>query len=159
MLTTIPGSAVSDSYVTMAEADAHHAARLHNAAWTSATEANKEAALKWAARIMNDLEWLGRKSDDKQALAWPRAGVVNWDGYLLDTDFIPTKIKTAQIEYAFLLLQSDRTAESGTEGFSMIQVGPIKLDINANDRSGRLSSEIYSIIREFLGSNLSMERG
>lgn len=137
-----PGAPNANSYVTLEDADAYFAARLHADAWSAASEPNKEAALLWATRVLEAkiaaywdkkelpgdatirvlttlkddpscfVVWNGRPATAEQALAWPRSGMASKNGLPLAEDVIPSQLKNAQCELALLLMQSDRTAEN-----------------------------------------------
>lgn len=126
-----PGAANADSYLTVEEADAHFAARLHSAAWTAATTPNKEAALKMATRTIDSrVCFLGTSSYSTQSLRWPISGVVNRNGYVVPSDSIPREVKVATAELALILLGSDVTLQSdvGAQGITRIKAGPVELD-------------------------------
>lgn len=152
-----PGAQNANSYATEAEADAYHATRLHNAQWASATTQVKEAALIWAARLLDQESWRGYRSTELQSMRWPRFDVIDADGYTLTG--VPKMLKDAQSELAFLLLQSDRTADSGTEGFSKIKVDVLELQIDKFDRVQKVSNAVYSMLRPLIQSGTRMERG
>jgi hypothetical protein len=141
-LDATPGGASADSYLTVEEADAYFAARLHATTWAAATLGQKEAALKWATRLFDakitaqwtqealpadatirvlstlskDQEcfvvWNGQATTDTQALAWPRTGMLTKNGYPMADDVVPQQVKDAVCELATLLLVSDRTTEN-----------------------------------------------
>ena len=79
---TLPAGA--NSFASVADADAYHAARL-TAAWTDElAEAQKEAALIRASDWLNrKVMWNGRKASRSQRMAWPRAGVIRRTGLSL----------------------------------------------------------------------------
>jgi hypothetical protein len=156
-LDATPGSQSANSYATVAEADAYHLTRLHNAQWSSATNDVKEAALIWAARLLDQETWKGYRSTELQAMRWPRYDVVDADGYTLNG--VPRILKDSQSELAFLLLQSDRTADSGTEGFSRIKVDVLELEIDKFDRVQKVSPAVASMLRPLLATGTRMERG
>lgn len=84
------GSGVSgaESYVSLSDADAYHAARSRTD-WTAADAAIREAALR---KSTDDVDarfagrWLGRIQTASQTLAWPRAEAVDADGRKLSGD-------------------------------------------------------------------------
>lgn len=88
----------ADSYVTLAEYQAHATAR----GWTLAgTDAADEANLRRAAQMMDaTYHWIGTQQYQFQARSWPRLvrGLV--DGWPVDPDTIPGAIKSAQMEIA-----------------------------------------------------------
>lgn len=154
------GGVSANSYITRAAADAYHAARLQNAAWTAALDASKDAALQWATRILDRQPWCGsNKANLTQALRWPRYGVYDLDAMYVASDIIPAFLVEATAELAFLLVQADRTADAGTEGFSKIKVGEIELEINSLDRRKALTPAIAEIIGPYVERGMRMERG
>ncbi len=96
----------TNSYVTEAEATAYVADRLHADAWTEATEGNRQKALLMACKLLDGhILWTGYKTDDAQALAWPRIGVTG-----VTMDVVPASVGIAQMELALILLKTDVTA-------------------------------------------------
>ena len=107
----------ANSYVSLADANAHHTARGQSA-WTGADSA-KEAALIKAAELMDaSFHWIGTLVSAEQDMRWPRqsvgdgeASISSVGGALLDrddreiaTNEIPRAIIKAQCELALLLL-------------------------------------------------------
>lgn len=154
-----PGAVDANSYVTLAEADAYHGTRLFNSAWTGATQANRETALIWAARILDRENFLGYRTAESQSMRWPRVDVYDRDGYYINANVVPQFLKNAQSELAFLLVQADRTVESGTEGFKKIKVGSIELEIDGHDRVKAISPEINQMLTGYVESGTRMVRG
>ena len=98
---TLPAGA--NSFASVADADAYHAARL-TAAWTDElAEVQKEAALIRASDWLNrKVMWNGRKASRSQRMAWPRSGVVTQDGEIAP-DEIPAEVVEACCELAGFL--------------------------------------------------------
>lgn len=98
------GGESSNSYVTLAEAEAYFAERLHSDAWAGASESDKEKALLTACRRLERLRyWDGNQpalTDPRQALTFPRTRDVDADGSYI----IPQPVKDAQCEEALALL-------------------------------------------------------
>ncbi len=96
------GRADAESYATVAEATARHAA-FGNTAWAAiATDALKEAALRNATLHMTQsyrTRWQGMRVNQIQGLDWPRVSVVV-DGYSVDSDIVPADVKDACIDLA-----------------------------------------------------------
>lgn len=122
------GGSESNSYVTLAEAEAY-AANRPNSAWHSGTDDEKNESLIAATFWLETLEYKGDRcspsTDDAnlpQSLKWPRSGVT-CDGIVASCSFIPKQIKNTQIELAmqyiansslFPNLGSGGTAPTGT---------------------------------------------
>jgi len=169
----------TDTYITVAEADDHvelfypstDAQRL---AWADLDEADKEVALRKAAKAMNTLKYTGCKVDDDQALAFPRCYVNQntrsdiqtkylggWDCQ----DEVPEDVKEAQAEEALELavpsgasshakdIQRGITSKSvlhATESYAGVEPGGIAATI-ANPKAQRLLEPYmgggYEIVR------------
>lgn len=141
------GGTNANSYVTLAEGNTYFDGRLHCSDWTSATDADKEKALIQATRIFNQyIDWLGLKTDDDQALQWPRKYVCN-DGvnyfecgsswlaidseyyWVVDSTTILQIIKDAECELALVLLSDD--IQSGGD-FSSLSVAGMKMEFDGS---------------------------
>ena len=131
------GSPTANSYSTVAEADAYHEARLDSDTWDNAIPDLKVRALITATRLLDEhMDWDGSPTTSEQNLAWPRVAAFDCEGYLYDhlgrvieSNEIPQKLKDATVEFARLLLDSDRTVDS-TEGVSAVQVGTISVSFS-----------------------------
>ena len=102
-LITTPGSATADSYASLAAALTYHAA-MGNAAWAASTDALREPALR-RATLWTDAtyrsRWTGYRLNGRtQSLDWPRSGVVDWEGYAVDSATIPAEVVSATCEAA-----------------------------------------------------------
>lgn len=129
----MPTADSSNSYCTRAEADTEMGMRLHTASWTGATTANREIALIWATRLLDEqMGWLGAPTVPGQTLAWPRSGMLGPTGAAIGTGDIPTLLKRATAELAMRLLESDRPADSGTAGLESLTAGPLTLQFAAS---------------------------
>ena len=89
------GGATSDSYSTVADADAYHTNHLYHATWTAASTDSKERSLKMATRLLDErITWVGSKYTDEQHLRWPRGSVTDLDG---DSVLTFSKTDTADV--------------------------------------------------------------
>lgn len=109
---TVAG-ATSDSYVTVAEADALAANDLGRAAidWTAATVDVKERALKRSAREIDAYVGSTDPYADTQALGYPRASDVDATG----TAILPAKLKQAAfLQAGYVLRNADLLDEAAS---------------------------------------------
>jgi hypothetical protein len=142
------GLTTSNAYCTPDEADLYHEMRLHNATWAATGDDDKEAAIMWATKLLdNNITFDGWKYTEDQALAWPRDGVLDRDGYEIDIDEIPQFLKDATAEFAFWLIASDPTADDSSKGYKRIKAGSLELEVNRWDRKGIVPRAVWSIIR------------
>ncbi len=113
------GLANADALISVAYADAYHAARGN--AWAGTTQ-EKEAAIIRATDYLRTMAWAGSPLNDVQALPWPRADIG-----------IPEAIKMACAEYALRArasaLDEDEPAQSEAQS-KTIRLGPMQTTIS-----------------------------
>ena len=115
----------ANAYISTADADAYHLARS-NAAWAEATTGVKEAAILEATTWLNGQSWKGRKVASR-TMAWPRADVVDGDGWPVATGTVPEVVGMACAELAGeIVAGSDPLAVQG-RAMSEMSVGPISI--------------------------------
>jgi hypothetical protein len=143
-------SPTSNSYASVADGNAYHASHLYASAWHQANDAQKEKALIWATRLIDEnVEWTGFQSQDGQALQWPRHGAGDRGGFVIDSNEIPRALKDATAEMARLMLGEDRTAEDDTRGFSMIKAGSVTVNIDKSDRTDIIPKTVARMVSPF----------
>lgn len=166
-LVETPGSATANTYANLAEAEAFMATLSFAEAWTASDEA-KKAALVNAARLMGTMGWKGTRTNQDQALAWPRCassaptmqtialtrGInVDWlldrDGYQVDPATIPQCIKDAQCAFALALMDDDRAADAGGLAPTTLKVGTLHIE---NLRRSMIPAVVYDLCGFFLAS-------
>lgn len=126
---TVGGSSAT-SNITVERADEILSGRLHSSAWTSASTADKQAALQMATRVLASRVCLnGLSSSVAQALPFPRTGLLDRNGNPIADDVIPIAWEEATAELALMLLSSDLTVESdaAVQGLTRLEVGSVKL--------------------------------
>lgn len=146
------GLSTSNSYADVSDGDTYHETRLHVDDWTDANTADKEKALMWATRLLDDMvEWNGRKTDDDQALDWPRYQIYDEDGYYIDHNTIPQDIVDATCELARTLLVEDITGSPDTLGFSYLRAGDVAVNVDKRDRDSVfiISDLVKAMIRQY----------
>lgn len=125
------GLSNADSFVSIADADAYHAA-IGNSTWTGTDEV-KEQALRRASRFLSDsFKWKGYPVRGRdQSLAWPRFYVEDSEGYGIDSDEIPSEITKATNELALLELITPGTMTPTvtlSERVKREKVGPLEVE-------------------------------
>ncbi len=63
----------------------------------------KEESLRLGTQYLDNVyaqRWKGRRKEELQALAWPRVEIEDFDGFIIDTDSLPQKLKDATAESA-----------------------------------------------------------
>lgn len=142
-----PSDENADSYLTLADAETYFTSRLFKTNWDTATDVTKEAALKWATKLIDaEFIWKGTPAYYGQSLGWPR-GNVTYDRRLLSHLLIPVPIKNAVCELALALLAEDRTknSEPDTQGLSSLSVGPVNLSFDGEDRADIIPESVRMI--------------
>jgi len=145
---TVSGAS-SNSYCTLAEAETYHENKLFSTVWHAATEQDKNAALVWAARLLDELiQWTGTIASTTQAMRWPRSGAVNQDDLSIADSVVPDFLKDAQAEFAQWLITSDRTKEDKAKGYKEIGIGrgEVKLVIDKYNRAGIIPDVVWQMI-------------
>jgi len=154
-----PGAADANSYLTLADAETIlHARPHHETVWDAGalTDDQKKAALVWATRIISQYHYKGSPTyETTQALPWPRIGVYDNDGREFDDATIPEWLEVATAELAFNMIASDRLSDAGTEGFSKIELGSLKLTIDPKDRAKWIPEYIMKALRPYFAGTTS----
>ena len=146
------GGASSDSYVDIAGAGAYFGERLWVDAWDDADVLDKEKALKWATKILEQLHWFGSLPSDTQALRWPRSYVDDLDGNWLDDTLIPGFLVQATCELAFVLISSDKTTDNAAEQLNALTIGPINLKFNSEYEASIFPEIVKGIVMPYTKS-------
>lgn len=109
IIETGAGVTGAQSYISVADADAYHAARS-NTLWTG-TDSVKESYLLKAATYLDGhyrKRWKGHQvSEDAQAMEWPRYDVKPY----MSSTVIPQRLKDAQCELALRALSGSLTVD------------------------------------------------
>lgn len=140
----------TNSYISIADADAYFAARLYADDWTG-TDLFKERALLMARRLLDQQDFLGWRTLVSQMLAWPRMGIPG-----VPADSVPTAIPDAQCELALAFIRRDLTADDSNRGVkrSRKQVGPLVKEIEYDGRapSRDLPDVVTALLRPFFST-------
>ena len=104
-LKAVAGADDANAYATRDEAAAIFEGRASASAWSSATDAKRDAALIEAtAELEQRVTWRGEKAETTQALAFPRTGLDDRDGVEIAGDTIPAELVRAVSLYADFVL-------------------------------------------------------
>lgn len=126
------GKTDANSYLSVDGADTYHTSFTMSAEWSGAALAAKQNALIVAAQYL-DAEyggrWRGYRAHDTQALAWPRSCVEDDDGYAVDGESVPQKLKDACAELALRVVLGDSllgvVTEPGSIASESKSLGPL----------------------------------
>ena len=128
----------TNSYVTVADADAYFETRIDSAEWVTSSEDVKEQALVTATSLVDDKSWIGYAVSSSQALAWPRKEAKYYDPKMgqeisIADNEIPDRVKTAVYEQALHLVNNEDLLAGTTQTFESISVGSISLTDSNSD--------------------------
>ena len=114
------GSVVADAdaYCTLAFADAYHTVHSAPVAWSGATEAARNTAIREATSKIEErygTRWMGVRADADQQLGWPRISAIDQSGYEIDSDEIPLALQRATARAALLFIQGEELSAETQE--------------------------------------------
>lgn len=154
----------SNSYATLAEADAYFASQLYASDWTGQTNDIKARALGMATTLIDRMvEFRGYRKGTEQALEWPRlecprvglseftfvATIRRLQSYW-DEDKVPYILANAAAEMAKILLQGDTTVDDPSKGIQSLGLGngAIAITFNPGDRKIALTDQASYYLRQ-----------
>jgi hypothetical protein len=175
------GGASSNSYATIAEADAYFVGRyVSGEGWAGYTEAQKTARLIHAARIIDRLKYIGVPTDNTtQIMQWPRKAdsPTSFDMWAqsnrlkvknmwIETDEIPDEIKWAQIEIALVVFDSsgivagsgNRTSDGAVISSETLGRWTIKYGNSEGSMFDLVSNEALNFLVQYLDDSLTLFR-
>jgi hypothetical protein len=151
------GGANANSYLTLSDAQDIVDGMVEDAdvtAWASATTDQKNRALYTATQRLDRERFIGARTNDTQALQWPREGVRKPDTYVrtytsgfpfrLTEDYytnseIPDQVKRAQVVLAvYLNNNKSGIGLSGLEDFKNVQIGSLNV---TPDKTGAVGAD------------------
>jgi len=97
------GKSDANAYVSVADADQYNEDHNADTTWDGLSDAEKEKYIRLATQYLDmkyGRRWIGVRSNEDQALDWPRTGAVDRDGYTLDSDALPQDLVDACVESA-----------------------------------------------------------
>lgn len=124
------GLASATSYVSVADASDYYTPDTAAfATWDALTNDQQQYLLSWSTRVLDQkVEWRGCPSTDTQNLRWPRSGVRNRDGALIEDDVIPPQLVEIVCEMAKYLITNDPTTQQDVEHLSRLKVDVIEIE-------------------------------
>lgn len=151
------GIASAESYISLAAADARHAA-LGNTGWTGSDTA-KEQALRRATVYMVQAyrqRWQGVRATLDQALDWPRYGV-EVDGYYVAGDSVPTDVANACADLALRALTEDLSPDL-ERAVVREKVGPIETEYDRFSQQAKRFSAVDRTLAAYMLGGGAMRR-
>lgn len=133
------GLSTANGFVSAAYVDTYLADRNRSSenSWNTQGSTAKEAAIIAATDYIEQrfgLRYKGTRTNETQALGWPRSFVYDRDGYLLADDALPVNLQKATAEYAVRALasalQPDPTVSDSGKAITRARekVGPLETE-------------------------------
>lgn len=157
------GKANAESFVSVADATAYHAAR-GNAAWAAlATDEVREQCLRKATDYMQQMyrsRWAGWRMTATQRLEWPRDGVIKSPGLPFPSyyanNIVPEEVENACAELA-LKAATAALAPDLDRAKSSVTVGPLSVTYDpASPEAKRYRAVEASIIHMLIDTGNSV---
>ncbi len=154
------GLANAESYISVADADARHAA-FGNDTWTG-TDAVKEAALRRATAYMEQTyrqRWKGTRLKRDQALSWPRYGA-QVDGFDVSSIVVPLEVINACADLALRAITADLSEDQGRV-IIREKVGPLETEYSEFGPQGTRFTAVDGLLGAYLkggGASVSLVR-
>lgn len=161
------GLTTSDALISLAWLKSYHDARGNDYSAYSDT-ALEQAIVRATDYLSESFAWQGYKLHERgyaggeQALAWPRTGVVDRNGYSVASDEVPSEVQKAAAEIALY--------EAGTPGgmqpvytphsrVKSERVGPlaVEYDLSRGDADG--ARPVLLVVRDLIGQFLAVGAG
>jgi len=158
----------AESYISVADATAYHAAR-GNSPWATLTTPQMEEALRRATDYMVQFyrhRWKGYRKDGGQALDWPRTNVylepfvqggVGSYPYLVADNVVPEEVRKACAELA-LRAAAGELAEDLERAEISVTVGPITSTYDNTDPQQKRYRSIDLMLTPYVETSSSNVR-
>ena len=152
---TLQGAS-SNSYVTLAEADAYFETTPDESTWTNKTDDQKNRSIISATRYIDGFEFYGKRCTTTQALKWPRKEY-KVDGVEIKCTFIPDDVKIATFELARALANNPNALvdTKGTDGtYEEVKLGDLEVKYSTQTQTPGLIDnilDIYPWLQSMLG--------
>ena len=130
------GLSNANSFISLAYANTYFTDKAISA-WTGSDKAKEAALIRATAYLTIAYIWKGSKINGRsQALAFPRSGVYDLEGYEVAENAVPSEIQKAAAELALLELITPSTLNPAvklSERVSREQIGQISVEyVNSN---------------------------
>lgn len=131
------GLSTAESYLSIADIEAYFAKYGREpSGWSALTTTQKEQRARQAAQYLDMTyinRWKGVRVVEEQALSWPRAGVEDQDGWGLDSDSVPQRVKDAQAELVARATANELLTDVDTPGTiasKSVSLGPLSESVS-----------------------------
>ena len=148
-----------NSFITLDEANAYFDERFASQTWLDAETSEREKALIFATKRINQLDFIGYKKDINQRLQFPRKLTVgNYISYKMPE--MPQDIKDATCEEAITLLEfiknhGEEVLNDTSFSMQSFRLGDVSFSNNANGANAETNIIRRKIMSEMANNLLS----
>lgn len=129
-ITVTVGGASSNSYITLAEWQTYWTARNIDLTAHGHDDSHNANLVQAADFLDRNYSWVGTAQYQTQSMAWPRITNVYVDGWPINEDTIPQRLKDAQAELAYLIHEglTPWATITGSVKRTMAKAGPVETE-------------------------------
>lgn len=150
------GLSTANSYVSRADATTYHDNHGAPTAWSGASQAQQEAALRMATQYIDatfGALWDGQRINETMALDWPRYGATDNDGFWVASNSVPQQVEDACAYLALKYLEGDTLLPDDASETNVISesvtVGPISTSTTYG--GSKSTTKTYRLVDRLLG--------
>jgi len=134
----------TNTYINLADADIYFNNRFGSATWLGMTDALKEQALVSATRLLDNYsDWIGEKTEEDQALQFPRNGDLS----------VPGNIIYAQCEIAISIADNGGIISNPEPVLKKMKADVVEFEWNEKNTSVNytlFSSHTLDLLRNYM---------
>lgn len=150
VLIATPKAINANTYILSVDSNTYFEARVSGSSWEDIDDEIRATALVHATRVLDySYDWNGYKTNNDQALDWPRENVWDKNDLLLDENTIPTKVKEAICELAYFLTTEDKFAEPESKGIREMKAGSLNIIFDKRDPKEVLPANVLDMLWDY----------
>lgn len=146
-----------NSYADVGDSITYFLDTLRSSRWTAVDVNTKSAALIDATRYLDRLNWIGTKTSSAQPLAWPRSGVVDKEGNVVDGGTVPSFIKEATYEVALRLAEDpsiiDNFSNQTGDNTKRVKAGDVEAEFFRPVEGSPVFDWLLPLLSHYLGGS------
>lgn len=147
----------TNSYISVSDATSYFNDSLSSDSWSGLDPVVQAQSLITAARMIDRQTWQGIPTSGAAPMQWPRTGVVDRYGNLVNSASVPQQIKDAQCELA-LAIQADpsvQTVKNQDFNTKTLKAGSAEITYMRPIKGGKFPQIIQELIGQFLSASTS----
>lgn len=153
------GKADADTFVSLSVFQAYCAAQGYSLTGFDGETAQEPAIRRGTTYLSSAITWPGMRAHGReQALAWPREGVQDAEGWDVPSDEVPVEVRMATCEAAYYELRNPgglNPAVNLTQQVKAKGIGPIRKEFFAGPMTAEAARPVLTKISDLLAPLLS----